>query len=73
MESIKTINLPEKTSDNKNLPKKKVNNNKNNKEIRIGKPILSISFNHDSIVQKMEFQKIVNFIGTTSDNKDLQC
>ena len=43
MESIKTINLPEKTSDNKNLPKKKVNNKKNNKGIKIEKPILSIS------------------------------
>ena len=42
--------MPEKTSDNKNLPKKKVNKKKNNKEIKIKKPILSISFNHDSIV-----------------------
>ena len=50
MESIKTINLPEKTSDNKNLPKKKVNKKKNNKEIKIEKLILFISFNHDSIV-----------------------
>ena len=50
MESIKTINLPEKTSDNKNLPKKKVNKKKNNKEIKIEKPIISISFNYDSIV-----------------------
>ena len=50
MESQKTINLPEKTSDNKNLPKKKVNIKKNNKEIKIEKPILFISFNHDSIV-----------------------
>ena len=49
MESKITINLPEKTSDNKYLPKKKVNNN-NNKEIKIEKTILSISFNHDSIV-----------------------
>ena len=47
MESIKTINLPEKTSDNKYL---RVNKKKNNKEIKIEKPILSISFNHDSIV-----------------------
>ena len=29
---------------------KKVNKKKNNKEIKIEKPILSISFNHDSIV-----------------------
>ena len=51
MESKKTVNMPEKTSDNKNLPKKKVNNNNNNnKKIKIEKPILSISFNHDSIV-----------------------
>ena len=50
MESIKTINLPEKTSDDKNLPKKKVNKKKNNKEIKIEKPVLFISFNHDSIV-----------------------
>ena len=49
MEPKKTINLPEKTSDNKNLPRKNVNKKKNNKEIKIEKPILSISFNHDSI------------------------
>ena len=71
MESKITINLPEKTCDNNNSPKKKVNKKKNNKEIKIEKPILFISFNHDSIVLKMEFQKIVNFIGTTSDNNDL--
>ena len=50
MESQTTINLPEKTSDNKNLPKKKVNKDKNKKEIKIQKPILSFSFNHVSIV-----------------------
>ena len=50
MEPIKTINLPKRTSDNKDLPKKKVNRKKNNKDIRIEKPILFISFNHDSIV-----------------------
>ena len=50
MKSKKIINLPEKTSDNKDLPKKKVNKKKNNKEIRIEKPIHSISFNYDSIV-----------------------
>ena len=49
MESQKTINLPEKTPDNKDFPKKKVNKKKNNKEIKI-EPILSISFNHDFIV-----------------------
>ena len=50
MESKKPINLPEKTSNNKDLPKKKVNKKNNNKEITIEKPILSFSFNHDSIV-----------------------
>ena len=49
MESKKTINLPEITFDNKDLPKKKVNKKKNNKEIKIKKPILYISFNYDSI------------------------
>ena len=34
MESQTTINLPEKTSNNKDLPKKKVNRKKNNKETR---------------------------------------
>ena len=46
MESKKAINLPEKTLDNKDLPKKKVNS----KEIKIEKLVLSISFNNDSIV-----------------------
>ena len=50
MEFIKTISLPEKTSGNKDLPKKKVNKKKNNKEIKVEKPILSFSFNYDSIV-----------------------
>ena len=50
MESQTTINLPEKTSNNKDLPKKKVNRKKNKKETKIEKPILSFSFNHDSIV-----------------------
>ena len=50
MESKISINLPEKTSDNKNLPKKMVNKKKNNKEIKIEKPIFFLSFNHDSIV-----------------------
>ena len=45
-----TINVPEKTSDNKSLPKKNVNKKKNSKEIRIEKPMLFISFNHDSII-----------------------
>ena len=34
MESIKTVNLPEKTSHNKDLPRKKVNKKKNSKEIK---------------------------------------
>ena len=50
MESQKTINLPEKPSNNKDLPNKKVNRKKNKKETKIEKPILSFSFNHDSIV-----------------------
>ena len=50
MEFIKTINLSEKTFDNKDLPKKKFNKKRNNKEIKMEKPILSISFNYDSIV-----------------------
>ena len=50
MESKKAIILPEKTLDNEDLPKKKVNGKKNNKEIKIEKPILSFSFNYDSIV-----------------------
>ena len=48
MESQETINLPEKTFNNKDLPNKKVNRKKNNKETKIEKPILSFSFNHDS-------------------------
>ena len=50
MESIKTINLPEKTSNNNDLPKKRVNKKKNSQENRTEKPILSISINYDSIV-----------------------
>ena len=50
MEFQKTINLPEKTPDNKDLLKKRINRKKNNKEIKVEKPILSFSFNHDSIV-----------------------
>ena len=50
MKSQKNINLPEKTFDNTDLPKKKVNKKKNTKKIKIEKPILFISFNHDSIV-----------------------
>ena len=52
MESQKTINSLEKTSDNKDLLRRK-NTNKgdysSSKEIKIEKPILSFSINHDSI------------------------
>ena len=48
MESQKTINLPEETSSNIDLPK--VYKKRNKKETKIEKPILSFSFNHDSIV-----------------------
>ena len=50
MKSKKPINFPEKTFDNKDLPKTKVNRKNNKKEIKIEKLILSFSFNHDSIV-----------------------
>ena len=53
MESQKTINSLEKTSDNKDLLKKRINKKKNysnNKEIKMEKPIISISINHNSIV-----------------------
>ena len=59
MKSKKTINLPEKSLDNKDLPKKKVNKkNNNNKETKIEKPILSFSFNNDSIVYKWDFSRL---------------
>ena len=53
MKAQKTKNLPEKTSDNKDLLKKEINKKKNwsnNKEIKTEKPITSFSINHDSIV-----------------------
>ena len=53
MEFKKTINLPEETSNNKDLVKKvsiEKNNCSNDKEIKIEKPILSVSINYDSIV-----------------------
>ena len=50
MESKNPINFPEKTSNDKDLPKKKVNKKRNKKKIKVEKPILSFSFNHDSIV-----------------------
>ena len=53
MEPQKTINSLKKTSNNKDLLKKGINKKKNysnKKEIRIEKPIISISINHNSIV-----------------------
>ena len=53
MEFQKTINSLEKTSDKKDLPKKRINKKKNysnNKEIKMKKPITSITINHNSIV-----------------------
>ena len=50
MESIKTINSLKKTTDDKDLPNKKVHKKRNKKETKIEKPVLSFSFNHDSIV-----------------------
>ena len=44
MEPIKTINSPKRTSDNKDLLKKKVNKKGNKKEIKIEKPILFWGF-----------------------------
>ena len=52
MESQKIINSLEKTSDNKDLLKKRINKNKNysdNKKIKMEKPITPISRNHNSI------------------------
>ena len=45
-----TINLPKKTSSNNGLSKKETIRKKNNKEIKIEKPITSFSINHDSLV-----------------------
>ena len=52
MKSQKTINSPEKTSDNKDLLRKRTYNKVNyssNKEIKEEKSILPFSINHDSI------------------------
>ena len=58
MESKKTINLPEKTSDNKDLRKKKVNKKKRkNKEIRIEKTILSTVLIMILLYQRWNFKK----------------
>ena len=53
MDFQKTINSLEKTSDGKDLPKRRINkkkNDSNNEEIKIEKPIISISINHNSVV-----------------------
>ena len=53
MEVQKTINSLETIPDNKDLVKNKSKfkiNKKKNKEIKIKKPIISFSINHDSIV-----------------------
>ena len=52
MEFQKTINSPEKTSDNKDLLKKRINKKKNysnNKKIKMEKPITSFTVSHDSL------------------------
>ena len=49
MESQKTINLPKKTFSNNDLSKKETIRKKP-KEIKVEKPILSFSINHESIV-----------------------
>ena len=48
MEFQKTINMPKKTFNNNDSSKKETK--KKNKEIKIEKPIISFSINHDSIV-----------------------
>ena len=49
MEFQKTIDLPKKTSNNNDLLKKETIRKKN-KEIKIEKPKISFTINHDSIV-----------------------
>ena len=70
MESKKTINLPEKTFDNKDLPKKKVNK-KNNKEIRIENQCFLSVLIMILLCKRWNFKKLVNFPDTPSDNKNL--
>ena len=48
MKLQKTINLPKKTSNNNDLLKKETIRKKT-KEIKIDKPIISFTINHDSI------------------------
>ena len=53
MEFQKTINSLEKTSDNKDLLKKRINKKKNysnNKKSKMEKPITSFTINDDCIV-----------------------
>ena len=53
MESEKIINLPKKTSNNKDLLKKiitKKKNYSNKKETKTEKPITSVTINHNCIV-----------------------
>ena len=53
MEFQKPINSFEKTSDNKDLLKRRINKKKNysnNKEVKIEKPTASFTINHNSIV-----------------------
>ena len=74
MEPYKTINLLKKTSDDKDLLKKRINKKKNygnNKKIKMEKPITFFYHKPWFYCIKMGFQKIVNFLGTTSDGKDL--
>ena len=56
MEFQNTINSLKKTFNNKDLLKKE-SIRKKNKEIKMEKPIISFSINHDSIVQKWNFKK----------------
>ena len=52
MEFQKIINLIDMTSDNIDLPKKRINMKKNysdNEKMKIEKPIIAFSINHDSI------------------------
>ena len=49
------------TSDNTDLPKKRINMKKNysdNEKIKIEKPIIAFSINHDSIASKWNFRKL---------------
>ena len=63
MEFQKIINLIDMTSDNIDLPKKIINMKKNysdNEKIKIEKPIIAFSINHDFIASKWNFRKLKN-------------